>query len=186
MRVEESGTNRIFTIGSPISSEVSIDQSVAHDGVCLTVVHQHDNMHQVVAVEETLDKSSLDSWEKGYTVNLERAMVSGARLDGHMVQGHVDGLGICKAIEQRAGSWIFTFSYPHINRELLVSKGSICVNGVSLTVIDPTEDTFQVTIIPYTYDHTNFQHLSVGEPVNLEYDIIGKYVQRMLQPHRSD
>jgi len=184
MNVEKSGTNRMFTIASSFSNELSIDQSVAHDGVCLTVVHRQGNTHQVVAVQETLEKSTLRDWGKGHTVNLERSMTMEGRLDGHLVQGHVDGLGICKMIEQRAGSWIYTFSYPLVNRNLLVSKGSICVNGVSLTVIDPSDDTFQVTIIPYTYDHTNFQNLSVGDAVNLEFDILGKYVQRMMQPHQ--
>ncbi len=173
--IQREAGNIHLDIRSPISSALKVDQSVAHDGVCLTVVSVKDEGHRVTAIEETLRWTALGGWELGRKVNLERAMQVGARLDGHLVQGHVDDVGICQAVEPQDGSWLFTFSFDRRHAALLVHKGSICINGVSLTVIAPEKDRFQVAIIPYTYEHTNFGHLQPGEKVNLEFDLIGKY-----------
>ncbi len=172
------GTNVHITIASSISSQTSVDQSVAHDGVCLTVTRCDAETHTVTAIQETLDRSTLGTWSIGTIVNLEFAMQAGARLDGHMVQGHVDCTARCTAIEDVDGSWNFLFSFAPDSERILVDKGSICVNGVSLTVVNPTIDSFGVSIIPYTYAHTGFHKLSIGDEVNLEFDIIGKYVVR--------
>ena len=180
--IEISGTNHIFTVKSPISSELKVDQSLSHSGICLTVVETGTDWHKVVAVKETLDRSNLSQKKVGSLLNLERAMRYDGRLDGHMVQGHVDGVGTCTQVEDRDGSWMFTFNYDSKDKHLLVDKGSIAVNGVSLTLIQPTNDTFMVTIIPYTWDHTDFCQITTGTLVNLEYDIIGKYVARQLAP----
>ena len=179
-RIEREGTNVHFTIASSISDELKIDQSIAHDGVCLTVVSMTPGQHTVTAIEETLLRSRLGEWKEGTTVNLERAMKSNARLDGHMVQGHVDKTGECISVDDRDGSWYYRFRYEPAPEHLLVDKGSICVNGVSLTVVNPTVDEFSVAIIPYTYEHTNFNQLQVGSKINLEFDIIGKYIARHL------
>ncbi len=172
--------NYHFTLVSPISEQLKIDQSLAHDGVCLTVVALEPGMHTVTAIRETMDRTRLGEWAIGDRVNLERAMQAGARLDGHIVQGHVDGLGECLSVEEAGGSWYYQFRYHPSPEQLLVDKGSICINGVSLTVVEPVEDTFRVAIIPYTYEHTNFQALRPGSKVNLEFDIIGKYIARQL------
>jgi len=155
---------------------LKIDQSVSHNGVCLTVVGIKDNVHTVTAVEETLKRSNLGQWQAGSLVNLERAMLSNGRLDGHIVQGHVDGTARCIKVEDRGGSWNFHFQYTPSEDHLLVDKGSICINGVSLTVVSPVEDRFSVAIIPYTFEHTTFQTLLEGDLVNLEFDVIGKYI----------
>ncbi len=177
--IEKEGSNLHFTIQSSISQELKIDQSVSHNGVCLTVVALNAGTHTVTAVEETLNLTELNKWQIGTAVNLERAMLwQGARLDGHLVQGHVDGLGTCTSREDRDGSWNFRFKYQPSEQRLLVNKGSICVNGVSLTVVNPVDDEFSVAIIPYTFENTTFQDLQVGEPVNLEFDIIGKYLAK--------
>ncbi len=181
--IERERDNVHFTVTSPISGELKIDQSLAHDGVCLTVVDLKKGTHTVTAVRETLARTRLGEWEVGGTVNLERAMQAGARLDGHIVQGHVDTVGECLAVEDSAGSWYFTFRYG--TDDLLVDKGSVCVNGVSLTVVEPTNDTFKVAIIPYTYAHTNFRALRPGSQVNLEFDIIGKYIARQMAAYRK-
>ena len=175
-RVEREGTNVHFTIASPISRETSVDQSVAHDGVCLTVTRQDSETHTVTAIQETLDRTALGNWGVGSEVNLELAMQAGARLDGHMVQGHVDTTAECTHVDDVDGSWNYRFRFAPGPDKILVDKGSICVNGVSLTVVKPTRDTFGVSIIPYTYAHTTFRRLRVGDRVNLEFDIIGKYV----------
>ena len=177
-KIEREGTNLHFTISSSISDELKIDQSIAHDGVCLTVVALAPGQHTVTAIEETLLRSRIGQWEVGTIVNLERAMKPNARLDGHMVQGHVDKVGECISIEDRDGSWYFRFRYEPAPEHMLVDKGSVCVNGVSLTVVNPTEEEFSVAIIPYTYEHTNFNQFQVGSKVNLEFDIIGKYIAR--------
>lgn len=169
-----------FTVASDISDELKIDQSLAHDGVCLTVVALTDKTHTVTAIKETMDRTRLGGWEVGDTVNLERAMQAGARLDGHIVQGHVDTIGECLRVEEAGGSWYFTFRYVLTPEHLLVDKGSVCINGVSLTVVEPVDDTFKVAIIPYTYEHTNFKALQAGSHVNLEFDIIGKYIARQM------
>lgn len=178
--IEKEGTNVHFTIESPVSSALKVDQSIAHDGVCLTVVKTEGNRHTVTAVEETLLRSSLGQWKIGGLVNLERAMAANGRLDGHMVQGHVDTTGRCVGVEERDGSWYFHFQYQPGPEHLLVDKGSICINGVSLTVVEPEEDRFKVAIIPYTFEHTNFQQIADGTAVNLEFDILGKYISKYL------
>jgi riboflavin synthase len=178
--IEREADNVHFTVASPVSEALKIDQSLAHDGVCLTVVALAEGTHTVTAIRETLDRTRLGDWKTGDTVNLERAMMAGARLDGHIVQGHVDTIGECLAVEEAGGSWYFTFRYELSPETLLVDKGSVCINGVSLTVVEPVEDTFKVAIIPYTYEHTNFNALAPGVKVNLEFDIIGKYIARQM------
>ncbi len=191
--IETEGTNVHFTIASPISQALKIDQSLSHNGVCLTVTKQTIENHTVTAIEETLLKTNLGTWAVGGKVNLERAMVAGARLDGHMVQGHVDTTGICIGREDRNGSWVFTFQYQLTPpREIgmpaqyiVVDKGSICINGVSLTVVSPVNDTFSVAIIPYTFEHTTFQDIHLGSVINLEFDIIGKYMARYFEVYQK-
>ena len=177
---EREGGNVHFTVESPISDELKIDQSLAHDGVCLTVVATRPGRHTVTAVRETLERTRLGDWREGDPINLERAMVAGARLDGHIVQGHVDTTARCTQVREADGSWYYEFSYEPTPETLLVDKGSICINGVSLTVVSPTADRFAVAIIPYTYEHTNFHRLRAGDTVNLEFDIIGKYIARQM------
>ena len=172
-----------FTVESPISDELKVDQSLAHDGVCLTVVALERGTHTVTAIRETLERTRLGDWEVGGVVNLERAMQAGARLDGHIVQGHVDTVAECVDVEESGGSWYYTFRYA--TDDLLVDKGSVCVNGVSLTVVTPTDDTFRVAIIPYTHAHTNFRELRPGSSVNIEFDIIGKYIARQLAAYKT-
>jgi riboflavin synthase len=178
-RVEE-GSNLRFTIQSSIAGELKIDQSISHNGVCLTVVAQNEKEHVVEAVKETLQRSNLGALEVGREVNLERCVTLGSMMDGHLVQGHVDDVVSCSAIREESGSYVFSFS--GIKRpELLVDKGSVCINGVSLTVIEPTMDGFSVAVIPYTFNHTTFKGLKVGDKANIEYDIIGKYLHRFLE-----
>tara|TARA_R100000935_G_scaffold23395_1_gene42721 strand:- start:39743 stop:40333 length:591 start_codon:yes stop_codon:yes gene_type:complete len=174
------GENLHITIESNITDELKIDQSVAHNGVCLTVVAIKENSYTVTAIKETLDKTNLGAWKVGDLVNLERAMKMGARLDGHIVQGHVDELGTCTSISEADGSWYFTFTYASTNGNVTIEKGSITINGVSLTVVNSKEAEFSVAIIPYTYEHTNFSSFKVGTKVNLEFDVIGKYVKRLI------
>lgn len=176
--IEKEGSNVHFTISSPISTELKIDQSVSHNGVCLTVTSLLENHYTVTAIEETLIRSNIGKLKLGSAVNLERAMLQHGRLDGHIVQGHVDDTAICVEVKEVEGSWYFTFQYDQKNAHLLVDKGSICVNGVSLTLVNPTENQFSVAIIPYTYEHTNFRNLKEGDIVNLEFDILGKYIAR--------
>ena len=168
-----------ISLKAKMTSALKIDQSVAHNGCCLTVVQIDGENYTVTAIQETLDKTNLNQWEIGTKVNLERCMQMNGRLDGHIVQGHVDTVGTCVAVENQNGSWKYTFVYK--NDELTVEKGSITVNGTSLTVVDSKADQFSVCIIPYTYDHTNFHALKVGDQVNLEFDIIGKYVAKWMQ-----
>lgn len=179
--IEIEGTNYHFTINSPISKELKIDQSVSHNGVCLTVVACDEQSHTVTAIKETLDRTSLGNWAKGQKVNLERAMKADARLDGHFVQGHVDTVGKCVEIQEVDGSWYFKFEYEPTEEHLLVDKGSICINGVSLTVVSPEDKYFSVAIIPYTYEHTIFHQMNVGDTINLEFDVIGKYIAKYVQ-----
>ena len=176
--VREAG-NIHFTIQAQMTSELKIDQSVAHNGCCLTVVDIEGQNYTVTAIQETLDKTNLNYWEKGTKVNLERCLAFNGRLDGHIVQGHVDTIATCTNIEDQKGSWKYTFVYK--NDELTVEKGSITVNGTSLTVVDSKADQFSVCIIPYTYENTNFHALKVGDQVNLEFYIIGKYVAKWMQ-----
>ena len=176
--IEKDQTNIHFTVKSSITNELKIDQSVAHNGCCLTVVKIDGDQYTVTAIDETLLKTNLGTWEIGSKVNLERCMQLGARLDGHIVQGHVDTTGVCTNVEDLEGSWKFTFQYD-VNLPT-VQKGSITVNGVSLTVVDSEKGLFSVCIIPYTYEHTNFHTFQKGTMVNLEFDIIGKYVARLM------
>lgn len=166
-------------VASKLAHEVKIDQSVAHNGVCLTVVACDENSHVVTAIQETIDKTTLGTWQVGDVINLERAMKLGDRLDGHLVQGHVDQTGVCTSIEEANGSWVFTFEYDASLMNITIEKGSITVNGTSLTVVNSERNRFSVAIIPYTYEHTNFQTFKVGTKVNLEFDVIGKYVARL-------
>ena len=178
--------NLHFTIESEISSELKIDQSVSHNGVCLTVVNVDSRKHVVTAIEETLLKSNLDSLRVGDFLNLERCMQMNGRLDGHIVQGHVDQTAICIDVRELQGSWDYTFDYDSAAGNVTVEKGSICVNGISLTVINSLANSFSVAIIPYTFEHTNMQYLKNGDNVNLEFDIIGKYVARLIESRRSE
>ncbi len=180
-KLEKEGGNLHITVASDITSELKIDQSVSHNGVCLTVVSINGDNYTVTAIEETLNKTNLGDLELGDEVNLERAMVLGARLDGHIVQGHVDQTAICKSVEAKDGSWFYTFEYdPELNN-VTIEKGSITVDGVSLTVVDSQKDSFSVAIIPYTYEHTRFHTYKAGTKVNLEFDVVGKYVSRLLE-----
>jgi riboflavin synthase len=178
--IATSGTNKTFWIESPLSSSFKIDQSIAHNGVCLTVEDVQENLHKVTAVEETLSKTELNQWQIGSHINIERSLLPTNRLDGHFVQGHVDTTGICKKIKNRHGSYEFEFEFPKKFAELVIEKGSICVNGISLTAFDAKKHFFTVAIIPYTFEHTNLQFLKEGNSVNLEFDMIGKYILRKL------
>lgn len=178
--IEKDRSNVHYTIESPLSHELKIDQSVSHNGVCLTVVGLGDGRHRVTAVEETLRRTNLGKWEAGTLVNLERCLPMNGRLDGHIVQGHVDDTATCVEVLETGGSWRFTFRYRPTPEHLLVDKGSVCINGVSLTVVEPRDDLFSVAIIPYTWEHTNFKTLREGDAVNVEFDILGKYISRYL------
>ncbi len=177
--IQKEKDNINLTIQSSITSELKIDQSVAHNGVCLTVVAIKENSYVVTAIKETLEKTNLNHWKFNDNVNLERAMRLGDRLDGHIVQGHVDQTGICIEILETNGSWKFTFKYDSSANNITIEKGSITVNGVSLTVVDSKRDEFSVAIIPYTYEHTNFKSFEIGTVINLEFDVIGKYVSKL-------
>ena len=177
--IVKDADNLHITVDSNITNELKIDQSVSHNGVCLTVVSINDASYTVTAIRETLDKTNLSDWKTGDMVNLERAMKLGDRLDGHIVQGHVDQTGICKSIENANGSWYFTFEYDAALHNITIEKGSITVNGVSLTVVNSKPNEFSVAIIPYTYEHTNFKNFKIGTRINLEFDVIGKYVSRL-------
>ena len=178
VKVEKEQNNIHFHIRSVLAQELKIDQSLAHDGVCLTVVDIQGDVYTVTAVHETLQKSALGMWREGRKINLERAMKLGDRLDGHLVQGHVDQVGECINIDDQGGSWQFDFRFSPKNHSLVIEKGSLCINGTSLTVFNVTENSCSVAIIPYTYEHTNFHQLQPGDQVNLEFDMIGKYVAK--------
>jgi len=179
--IEQEGENFHFTVSSSLSDELKIDQSISHNGACLTVVKQQPGRHIVTAIKETMDKTNLGQLAVGQFVNLERAMLADARLDGHWVQGHVDTTGTCISVENADGSWYYTFEYEVSPEHLLVDKGSVCINGVSLTVCDPVDNRFSVAIIPYTYEHTTFHSIEPGTRINLEFDILGKYISRYLK-----
>jgi len=181
LQVTKSEDNLNLRMHCPFIHELQVDQSVAHNGVCLTVTEIDDKGYSVIAIRETLNITNLGRLEAGNRVNLERCMHLTDRLDGHMVQGHVDALGVLREITPESGSWRLTFDYPAEFAPLLVHKGSVCINGVSLTVIEPLRDSFQVAIIPYTWNHTQFHTLKCGDFVNLEFDILGKYVQRRME-----
>ena len=177
--LEREMENLHITLESSLSKELKIDQSLAHNGVCLTVVKIVENNYTVTAIKETLDKSNLNELKAGDLVNLERAMKMNARLDGHIVQGHVDQVGFCSAVEFNEGSWEYSFEYDSKQKNITVEKGSITVNGVSLTVVNSMKNSFSVAIIPYTYEHTNFKAFKVGSKINLEFDLIGKYIAKL-------
>jgi riboflavin synthase len=178
---EKVESNLHITISSSISAQLKIDQSVSHNGVCLTVVEVHHNTHKVVAVDETLKKTNTGNLIKGSSVNVERAMMMGGRFDGHLVQGHVDATATVIDIKDENGSWLFTFQYEPTKEHVVVAKGSVCIDGVSLTVVNPVENKFSVAIIPYTYEYTCFHKYIVGDTVNIEFDIIGKYFARYFE-----
>ena len=180
VKVEKEQNNIHFHIQSGLAQELKIDQSLAHDGVCLTIVDIQSDVYTVTAVHETLQKSTLGMWREGRKINLERAMKIGDRLDGHLVQGHVDQVGECINIGAQGGSWQFSFRFSPKNHNLLIDKGSLCINGTSLTVLNVSENSFSVAIIPYTYKHTNFHQLKPGDQVNLEFDMVGKYISRII------
>jgi len=179
--VDEQRSNRIFWIESALSGQLKVDQSLSHDGVCLTVEAIRDHGHRVTAIAETLNKTNLQQWKAGDIVNLERSMLLNGRVDGHLVQGHVDGTATCIAQQDRNGSTEYTFGFDRKNAALLIEKGSICINGVSLTAFHVGDDRFSVAIIPYTLEHTNFKQLELHQTVNLEFDMLGKYVRRIVE-----
>jgi riboflavin synthase len=181
-KIIQDGENLHLTLSCNFTDELKIDQSVAHNGVCLTVVDIKDMEYSVTAIKETLDKSNLRDVKTADVVNLERAMILGTRLDGHIVQGHVDQTGICTSIVEEKGSWVFSFEYDSSQGNVTIEKGSITVNGTSLTVINSKKNEFSVAIIPYTFENTNFHRIKIGDKVNLEFDVIGKYVARLLAP----
>lgn len=178
--VISNGSNRTFWIESPISHQLKVDQSVSHSGVCLTVEELNSNIHRVTAIEETLEKTNLGNWSAGTIVNLERSLQLGDRLDGHIVQGHVDAVAICKSVIEKSGSWEYTFEFPKKFAALIIEKGSIAINGISLTAFNVKGKSFTVAIIPYTFEHTNINKVTKGTIVNLEFDMVGKYLLRKL------
>jgi riboflavin synthase len=178
--LEHNKGNLDLWVSSPISTDLKVDQSVSHNGICLTVVELRDRQHRVTAIEETLRKTNLGDIKPGDIVNLERCMPAHGRFDGHIVQGHVDQTGECISVKEENGSWLFEFRYKPSAQNIVVEKGSICMNGISLTAFDAVDDRFKVAIIPYTFDNTNIQSIKTGTMVNLEFDIIGKYVARLL------
>ncbi|HEU5147167.1 MAG TPA: riboflavin synthase [Chryseosolibacter sp.] len=180
LKVESEGANRHFLVSSDISDALKVDQSVSHDGVCLTVTRVESKAHWVTAIDETLKRSALGNLKAGGLVNLERCMLNNGRFDGHIVQGHVDQTGVVRSITDQAGSWLFDIEYDPALGNITVEKGSVCVNGVSLTCFNSRDNGFTVAIIPYTFDHTNFSGLRQGDVVNLEFDIVGKYVKKLL------
>ena len=183
--VHREQSNIHFEVVSGLSHELKVDQSVSHNGVCLTVtavLPQEDGStaHRVTAIDETLQRTNLGHWKPGSLVNIERCLPMNGRLDGHIVQGHVDALATCVDVKDKSGSWVFTFKYNLASTHILVDKGSVCLNGVSLTVVEPSNDQFSVAIIPYTWEHTNFKTIQIGDTANIEFDIIGKYIARYL------
>ncbi|HTI93597.1 MAG TPA: riboflavin synthase [Puia sp.] len=178
--IDTNGTNKTFWVESTLTPELKVDQSLSHNGVCLTVEELKNNLHRVTAIEETLEKTNLGSWQPGDLVNLERCMVMNGRLDGHIVQGHVDATATCLERTDRNGSWEYRFEFPKKFSHLVIEKGSICLNGISLTIFNVKRSKFDIAIIPYTFEHTNIQSVAPGSLVNLEFDLIGKYVTRLL------
>lgn len=179
-QISGEGTNKTFWIESPLFQELKIDQSLSHNGICLTIEDLKDGLHKVTAVKETLEKTTLNEWKNGKSVNLERSLLPSNRLDGHFVQGHVDSIGLCKKIKNLHGSWELEFEFDKKFAPFIIEKGSICIDGVSLTAFDVKKKSFRVAIIPYTWQHTGLQYLNPGDTVNLEFDVIGKYIHRKL------
>lgn len=184
--IEEKGSNKRFWIASPLSDMLRPDQSLCHDGVCLTVEETEPGRHRVTAIEETLKKTTLDSWEAGIEVNLEPCLQLNDRLDGHIVQGHVDTTAVCLERKEKDGSWEFTFSIPKKFAALVIEKGSIAVNGISLTAFNVKKKSFTVAVIPYTFEYTNISHVTKGSRVNVEFDMIGKYLLRSLSLKKNN
>lgn len=184
VNLKKDQENLHLRLDSPLARELKIDQSLAHNGVCLTVVDTSGDQYTVTAIQETLEKTNLGKLKIGDLVNLERAMMMNSRLDGHIVQGHVDQTGFCSGIDFRQGSWFFDFEYNQHQKNITIEKGSICVNGVSLTVVKSNLNKFSVAIIPYTYDHTNFHQIQKGDAVNIEFDMIGKYISKLYDLHK--
>ena len=180
-KLDKEQDNLHLTVKSAVTHELKIDQSVAHNGICLTVVAIAGDNYTVTAIKETVDKTNIGDLHIGDTINLERAMKLGDRLDGHIVQGHVDQIGTCESVKEEHGSWLFTFSYDDTLGNVTIEKGSATVNGVSLTVVNSKKNSFSVAIIPYTYEHTNFKHLKKGSKINLEFDVLGKYIQKLYE-----
>lgn len=180
-KITQEGSNVHFDLSSSITSELKIDQSLAHDGVCLTVVNVNPETYRVTAIDETIRKTNLSGWKVGKKVNLERCMPANGRFDGHIVQGHVDQTGVVKRISDENGSWLFDLEFDQSSRNVTVEKGSITINGTSLTCFNSGPGRFSVAIIPYTFEHTNFHQLQAGDSVNLEFDIVGKYIARMIK-----
>ena len=176
--VDQLGTGKVFWVESPLAEELRIDQSLSHNGICLTVEEINSGCHRVTAILETLEKTNCGNWKTGSTVNLERCLLAGGRFDGHMVQGHVDSTGTCISRVDNNGSWLYRFSFPEKFAPLLIEKGSIAVNGISLTCFDVDKSSFSVAIIPYTFQHTNLNEVGPGDSVNLEFDLLGKYLLR--------
>lgn len=179
-KIKDSGANKSFWIKSSISQKLKVDQSVAHDGVCLTVEEVKNNRHRVTAIAETLSKSTLTNWKAGTIINLERCLKLNDRLNGHIVQGHVDAVGICDKKEEKDGSWLFSINFPEKFSEFIIEKGSVAINGISLTAFHVTNESFDVAIIPYTFENSNLNRIEPGQQVNLEFDMIGKYINRKL------
>ncbi len=175
-----NGSNRVFWIESGLSHGLKVDQSVCHNGVCLTIEEITGNLHRVTAIDETLEKTNLGNWEQGTLVNLEQCLRLNDRLDGHLVQGHADTTGTCKKRKEKDGSWEFEFSFPRKFAELVIEKGSVCINGISLTAFNVKKKRFSVAVIPYTFEHTNIKEVQEGSSVNLEFDVLGKYLLRRL------
>ena len=184
VNLKKDQENLHLRLDSPLTRELKIDQSLSHNGVCLTVVDTSGDQYTVTAIQETLEKTNLGKLKIGDLVNLERAMIMNSRLDGHIVQGHVDQTGFCSGIDFRQGSWFFDFEYNQHQKNITIEKGSICVNGVSLTVVKSNLNKFSVAIIPYTYDHTNFHQIQKGDAVNIEFDMIGKYISKLYDLHK--
>lgn len=182
--VISQGNNKTFWIQSALSSSFKVDQSVSHDGVCLTIEETKGDSHRVTAIRETLEKSNLDNWANGAIVNLERSLQINARIDGHLVQGHVDSVARCLAAVEKQGSWQYRFAFPEKFKNLVIEKGSIAINGISLTLFNVGLSEFEVAIIPYTHDHTNISHIKTGMFVNIEFDMLGKYVNRIYEVNK--
>ena len=185
-QVISNGSNKIFQVESSISSQLKADQSVSHSGVCLTVEEVTENTHRITAIDETLQKTNLGNWKEGTLVNLERCLQLNDRLDGHLVQGHVDTTATCTKRKEKDGSWEFEFAFPKKFAELLIEKGSVCVNGISLTAFDVKRKSFTVAIVPFTFEHTNIKEVQEGDSVNIEFDLIGKYLLRRLSLRRNN
>jgi riboflavin synthase len=179
--IQKDQNNIHLSVRSDFTSELKIDQSIAHNGICLTVVDIKNDSYTVTAIEETIKKTNIGSLSVGDKINLERCLRVGDRLDGHIVQGHVDQTAVCKEVKEQNGSWMFTFEYDASQNNITVEKGSVCVNGVSLTVVDSKDNSFSVCIIPYTFEHTNFKSIKAGTIVNLEFDILGKYISKLMK-----